>query len=73
MPSTDEKYVPSGDLQGDVSPLPDRGTLTGLEGDTYDADLGLDATNGMGSIARDCASDAPDEENVNDDDAGKPE
>ena len=30
--------------------LPNRGTSTGLNGDTYGADLSVDATNGMGSL-----------------------
>lgn len=38
-------YKPSGELQGDTKPMPDRGTRTGLNGDTYGADIGVDACN----------------------------
>lgn len=68
-----DTYTPSGELQGDTRPMPDRGTTTGLTGDTYGADLSLEALNGMGSIASACRSDSPDEENVNDADAGRPD
>ena len=40
--------------------LPDRGTGTGLNGSTYDADLSTDATNRLGSL-KDTGSDAASE------------
>lgn len=40
---------------GDLS-LPDRGTGTGLNGDTYGADLSVDATNAMGGMGKDTGS-----------------
>ncbi|MDD2989806.1 MAG: hypothetical protein PHI64_12690 [Zoogloea sp.] len=60
-----DTYTPSGDLQGDTKPMPDRGTTTGLQGDTYGADLGCDATNSRGSIASTSRSDAPAVKNIN--------
>lgn len=60
-----DTYTPSGDLQGDTKPMPDRGTTTGLQGDTYGADLGCDATNGLGSITSTSRSDAPAVKNIN--------
>lgn len=43
----------------DIS-LPDRGTSTGMNGDTYGADLSVDATNSMGGLGTKTKSDAPD-------------
>lgn len=63
-------YKPSGELQGDTKPMPDRGTTTGLQGDTYGADLSLTATNSMGGISGATRSAAPGEENINDKDVG---
>lgn len=40
-----DMYKPSGELQGDTKAMPDRGTGTGLNGDTYGADLSVDACN----------------------------
>lgn len=40
-----EKYIPNGELQGDTKAMPDRGTKTGMNGDTYGSDLSVDATN----------------------------
>ena len=51
-------YMPNGNLQGDDKAMPDRGTGTGTNGDTYGADIGPDATNGMGSIKGSTGSDA---------------
>lgn len=65
--------MPTGELMGDTRPMPDRGTTVGLIGDTYGADLAIDALNSIGSIASACRSDAPNEENVNDADAGRPD
>jgi hypothetical protein len=36
---------PTGELTGDTKPLPDRGTATGIHGDTYGADTSQNATN----------------------------
>lgn len=47
----DGKYIPNGDLQGDTKGMPDRGTSTGLNGDTYGADISGDATNSMGGMS----------------------
>lgn len=47
---SESNYRPSGDLQGDTKPMPNRGTKTGMNGDTYGADLSGDATNAQGSI-----------------------
>lgn len=56
MNGESQKYIPSGDLQGDTKPMPDRGTETGVS-DTYEADLGQSATNRIGSITGDTKSD----------------
>ncbi len=50
-------YIPSGELQGDAGAIPSRGTGTGLNGDTYGADLSVDATNRAGSIKGSTKSD----------------
>lgn len=57
-------YKPSGDLQGDTRPMPDRGTTTGTisnpfgsDADGIGHDTGADALNSMGSIASACRSD----------------
>lgn len=61
----DSNYIPSGDLQGDTKGMPDRGTKTGMNGDTYGASLDVDATNSMGSAntpsdpLADCFNDKP--------------
>lgn len=52
-----DMYSPSGNLQGDTKPMPDRGTGTGLNGDTYGADIGQDATNVEGRIGSASKSD----------------
>lgn len=56
----DCNYRPTGELQGDTRPMPDRGTGTGLNGDTYGASLDQGATNSRGRIGRDAMSDAMD-------------
>lgn len=43
-----DMYIPSGELQGDTKPLADKGTGTGMNGDSYGADLGGDSTNSQG-------------------------
>ncbi len=43
-------YKPTGDLQGDDKGMPNAGTGTGLNGDTYGADIGPSSTNREGSI-----------------------
>lgn len=56
---SDNEYTPNGQLQGDTSPMPDRGTSTGVS-DSYGADLSEDATNSMGSITGATKSDGMD-------------
>ena len=51
----------TGVVQGDSAPMPDRGTKTGFNGDSYEADTSCCATNRMGSIAGDTKSHNPDE------------
>lgn len=46
--------------------LPDRGTSTGLNGDTYGAGLGVDDTNSLGGIGGNAKSDATFETNTRD-------
>lgn len=53
-----DMYKPNGELQGDTKPMPDRGTSTGMNGDSYGADLSQDSTNRQGSIGRATQSDA---------------
>ena len=53
----DSNYIPSGDLQGDTKAMPDRGTSTGMNGDTYEADLAPDATNRIVGISGSTKSD----------------
>lgn len=57
----DSNYRPNGSLQGDDRPMPNRGTGTGMNGDTYGADLSDKATNRQGSITNHTKSNAPDE------------
>lgn len=47
-----------GAVKGDGKGLPDKGTATGLNGDSYDADLSGDATNRKGRISGSTQSDA---------------
>lgn len=54
-----DMYCPTGELQGDTKPMPDRGTSTGVS-DTYGADLGQDATNSLGSMGGAGKSDGKD-------------
>jgi len=53
-------YKPSGELQGDTKPMPDRGTSTGVS-DTYGADLSQGASNSMGGISGATKSDKHDQ------------
>ena len=39
------------ELHGDDKPMPDKGTSTGMNGNTYGADLSVDATNSAGQIS----------------------
>lgn len=57
---------PAGTLQGDNSPIPDRGTGTGLNGDTYGFDLSVDATNRIVGITGSTRSDPFDAESIPD-------
>ena len=50
----------SGVVQGDSAAMPDRGTKTGLNGDTYGADISPDAINRQGGITGATKSHAPD-------------
>lgn len=47
----DCNYKPNGELQGDTRAMPDRGTSTGFNGDTYGADTSPKATNRQGSVS----------------------
>lgn len=49
----DANYKPDGTgvVMGDTRAMPDRGTGTGFNGDSYDADTSQEATNGMGKIS----------------------
>jgi hypothetical protein len=56
---SDCNYRPKGTMSGEnVGPLPNAGTGTGMNGDSYGADLGVDAVNGKGSF--DAGSDPKD-------------
>jgi hypothetical protein len=48
-----------GQVKGDRKSLPDKGTKTGLNGDTYGADLSPEATQPRGKITGATKSDAP--------------
>lgn len=48
-----------GNVRGDDRPLPNRGTGTGLTGDTYGASIDQSAINRRGGISGTCGSDAP--------------
>lgn len=50
---------PTGRLQGDDRPMPDRGTGSGLNGDTYGADVSQSATNTHGKMGGATRSHAP--------------
>lgn len=50
-------YRPSGELQGDDKPMPDRGTGTNVT-DTYGADISLTARNRKGRMG-DCTASDP--------------
>lgn len=62
----DSNYIPTGELQGDTKGMPDRGTKTGMNGDTYGASLDPDATNSMGGISGSTGSDAMGEDSADD-------
>ena len=51
----------SGVVQGDSGAMPDRGTSTGFNGDTYGADTSQSAINREGGIKSHTQSHAPDE------------
>lgn len=50
---SETNYRPSGELQGDTKPMPDRGTGTGMTGNTQTLGRATerDATNRIGSAA----------------------
>lgn len=57
-------YKPTGELQGDTRPMPNRGTATGMldnpfgsDADGIGHDVGADSTNAMGRISSACRSD----------------
>lgn len=56
---SESNYIPSGQLQGDTKAMPDRGTGTGMNGDSYEADLNDTATNRISGISGATKSDAP--------------
>lgn len=51
----------SDQVRGDSGAMPDRGTKTGFNGDTYDADCSQSAINRKGGISGATQSDAADE------------
>jgi hypothetical protein len=53
-------YRPSGELQGDDKAMPDRGTATGMTGDTMGASTDCCATNPMGKMTGATQSDGKD-------------
>lgn len=59
VPRNGDQYIPSGDLQGDPTPMPNKGTETGVT-DTYGADLSQGATNRQGGIDHATRSDPKD-------------
>lgn len=50
MGKFNERPDGTGVVQGDSRPMPDRGTGTGFNGDTYGADVSPEATNRQGRI-----------------------
>ena len=54
-------YKPSGELQGDTKAMPDRGTRTGMNGDTYGASLDQGATTSHGKLGGATKSDVWDQ------------
>lgn len=54
----DQFYKPNGEVQGDTTPMPNKGTGSGVT-DTYGADIGATAENRIGSIAGAAKSDKP--------------
>ena len=52
---------PTGQLQGDDRAMPDRGTRTGFNGDTYGADTSPSAINRQGGISGATQSHSPEE------------
>lgn len=50
----------TGFVQGDDAPMPDRGTGTGMAGDTYGADLSQSAINRQGGMGKSAKSDCCD-------------
>ena len=65
---SESNYRPSGELQGDTKAMPDRGTSTGMSGNTDMGGMSInpDATNSMGSIKSACKSDPMGEDSVDD-------
>lgn len=60
---SESNYKPTGELQGDTKPMPDRGSSTGLTGHaTHDEGMSIDAdaTNRLGGIAGATKSDPMD-------------
>jgi hypothetical protein len=51
---------PEGTLSGDDKAMPDKGTETGSNGDSYGADLGQSSTNSAGGIGGSTKSDRGD-------------
>lgn len=59
---SETNYKPTGALQGDDRAIPHRGSMTGMNGDTYGADLAGGSTNRQGSLTGATKSDAIDME-----------
>lgn len=64
----DSNYIPdgSGIVMGDTKAMPNRGTSTGMNGDSYDADLSQDSTNRIVGISGSTKSDPWAEDAVDD-------
>jgi hypothetical protein len=63
---SDSNYRPSGELQGDTSPVPYRdGGATGFAMPVSGSDFSVDATQSMECCSDCCKSDAPEKMNAN--------
>lgn len=70
---SESNYKPSGELQGDTRPMPDRGTRTGMTGyntHTEGKNLDGDAINRIGGISGGTKSDPADKDRCCDDHKG---
>lgn len=65
----DCNYTPSGELQGDTKAIRDVGTTTGMNGDSYGANLGQSAENVIGKITGSTKSDPMMDDSTKDENA----